>query len=76
MFKRRPIQRDDVVAYRCRLLAREACQVRSALMRLEQMESTHLEQQGQLQNLVSALNIDNLRNVAPELYNIMPLLSI
>ena len=40
--KHRDIEQDDVVAHRCRLLAREARQVRSTLIRLEQMESTHL----------------------------------
>ena len=63
-----------MVAHRYRLLAGEALQVRSTLMRLEQMESTHPKQCAEQQNLVSADNIDNLGNVGPELYNIMPFL--
>ena len=75
LFKHPHIERNDVVAHHCRLLAREAHQVKSTVMCLQRMQSTHLEKQLEQQNLVSARNIDNLSNVDSILYNIIPLLT-
>ena len=74
LFKRRHIERSDMVAHRSRLLAREARQVRSTLMRLEHMELTHLEQCGHEQNPVSIHSMDTLGNVGFDLSNIVPFL--
>jgi len=74
LFKRRHIERYDMVAHRSRLLAKEARQVRLTLMRVEHMESMHLQQRGHQQNPISIHIMDTLGNVGFGLSNIVPFL--
>ena len=74
LFKREHIYQDDVMPHRCRLLAREARQLRSTLMRLRRTHTPHLENQHEHKNLISAHNIHDHGNSSSVLVNIISLL--
>ena len=63
LFKRQRIHGNDGVAHYSRLLAREARQVRSSLMRLQQLQHSHLQNLPHGQDVSSERTINVVGNV-------------